>query len=453
MRHMKRSLLFAAIAVASSQPMASGFQLIEQSVSAMGTAYAGSASAANDATTVYFNPAGMSRLKGNQLAVGVHLVSPDGQFNNNGSYVNPALTGNVPVPGSLTGPDDDGGTLGVVPNLYLISEINPDLHLGLGINVPFGLVTDYDNDWVGRYHAIRSEVQTVDFNPSVAVKLNDRVSLGFGVSAQYLKAKLTNAVDYGSACFASFGAGLCAPKGVTPLAADGKAKVDGDSWAYGFNLGLLYQFSEQTRLGMSYRSKISHDLDGDATFGVPAGFQALLNGIGSSRFQNTGASASVDLPETAIISLFHQLNPQWAIMGEAAWTRWSRFEELKIEFDNPSQPDSVQPENWDDSWRVSLGFSYTPNTTWTYRAGVAYDETPIPSAQDRTARIPGNSRTWLALGLGYNLSESVSLDVGYAHLFVQNTKIDQVDISTGHTLTGGYDNDVDILSAQMNWKF
>ncbi|MCP5417003.1 MAG: outer membrane protein transport protein [Chromatiaceae bacterium] len=449
---MKKSLLFTAIAFASSQSFAAGFQLIEQSVSAMGGAYAGSASMASDATTVFFNPAGMSRLKGNQISAGLHVISPKAGFSNDGSYLNPVLTGSTVVPGSLPGPDDDGGTLGVVPNFYLVSEINPDLHLGLGVNAPFGLATEYDSDWIGRYHAIKSEVMTVDINPSLSYRVNDRLSIGLGVSAQYLKAKLTNAVDFGTVCLGSFGAGACGGAGVAPLAADGKAEVDGDSWAFGYNLGLLYQFSEQTRLGFSYRSKISHDLDGDAEFSVPAGFQGLLNFVSSSAFTDTGASAEVDLPELAIISLFHQLTPKWSIMAEAAWTRWSRFEELRIQFDNPAQADSVQPENWDDSWRFSLGVNYAPNATWTYRAGVAYDQTPIPSAEDRTARIPGNSRTWLALGLGYNISQNLSLDVGYAHLFVKNTEIDHA-ASTGHVLLGDYDNSVDIFSAQLNWMF
>ena len=449
---MKKSLLFTAIAFASSQSMASGFQLIEQSVSAMGSAYAGSESMASDATTVFFNPAGMSRLKGNQLSAGIHLISTSADFSNDGSYKNPLLTGNAVVPGSLTGTDDDGGTLGVVPNFYLVSEINPDLHLGLGINAPFGLATDYDSDWIGRYHAIKSEVKTIDLNPALSYRVNDRLSVGFGISAQYLKAKLTNAVDFGTVCIGSFGAVPCGGAGVVPLASDGKAEVEGDSWAFGYNLGLLYQFSEQTRLGLSYRSKISHDLDGDAEFRVPASFQGLLTFVGSSAFTATGASAEVDLPETAIISLFHQINPKWAVMGEIAWTRWSRFEELRIQFDNPAQPDSVQPENWDDSWRFSLGVNYAPNTKWTYRAGAAYDQTPVPSAKERTARIPGNSRTWLALGVGYNVSQNLSLDVGYAHLFVDNTEIDHA-ASTGHVLVGDYDNSVDIFSAQLSYKF
>ncbi len=454
---MRKSILFLAMAAATTQSLASGFQLIEQSVSAMGTAYAGAAAKANDATTVYFNPAGMSRLKGNQLSAGIHIIIPKADFDNKGSYVNPALTGGVVVPGSLPGHDDDGGQLGAAPNFYLVTEINQDIRLGLGVNAPFGLGTDYDNEWVGRYHAIKSEVYTVDINPALSYKVNDRFSIGFGVSAQYLHTKLTNAVDFGTVCVSTidkkFGAGTCAGAGVNPLAADGKAKVDGDSWDFGFNLGLLYQFSEQTRLGLSYRSKVSHDVDGDADFTVPANFQGLLNLGGSTAFQDTGASASIDLPETATVSLFHKLTPKWAIMGEAAWTRWSRFEELRIEFDNPVQPDSVQPENWNDSWRFSLGASYTPNTTWTYRAGIAYDQTPVPGAEERTARIPGNSRTWLALGLGYNISQTLSVDLGYAHLFVKDTDIDSVEINTGHTLVGDYDNKVDILSAQLNWKF
>ena len=443
-----------ALAGLAGQTAASGFALIEQSVPNMGTAYAGGSAMAEDASVVFFNPAGMSLLGRNEVSAGLHYVVPGADFSNRGSYVNPALTGGVPVPGSLPGANDDGGKSALVPTLFWVHGLNERTTFGLGINAPFGQATEYKEDWVGKYHAIESEVKTININPSLAYQVNDRLSLGLGISAQYLEAKLTNAVDFGTVCAGSpASAPFCGAFGVAPLSTDGAADVEGDSWGWGFNLGLAYQMTDATRLGAAYRSQISHDLDGDAKFTVPANFQALLGAAGSSAFQNTSASAGIDLPQTLSLSLLHQVNPQWTVMGDLTWTGWSSFEELKIEYDNPAQPDTVQPENWNDTWRVAAGASYRHNPTWTFRGGLAYDQTPVPNKEDRTPRIPGNSRTWLALGLGYNFSDTISLDVGYAHLFVADTKIDNTDEATGHQLVGDYDNTVDILSAQLNWRY
>jgi long-chain fatty acid transport protein len=237
-----------------------------------------------------------------------------------------------------------------------------------------------------------------------------------------------------------------------PLAADGEAKVTGTDWSWGFNLGAMLNLSEHTRVGFAYRSTIKQDLEGRAEFRVPANFQALLD-KGIPLFTNTDAYAGVDLPENISISLYHAFNDQWAILADATWTKWSRFDELRIDYGNPMQPATVQPEEWDDSWRYSLGAIYRPNTTWTFRIGWALDETPIPGTSERTPRIPGNDRTWVALGVGYQLSKSMMVDVAYSHLFVDDTRIDALDHSTGHQLVGEYNSDVDIVSAQLKWNF
>lgn len=431
----------------ASAASAAGFALIEQSASGLGNAFAGGAAIAEDPSTVYFNPAGLTRLSGTQVSIAGHVIAPSAQFGDGGATLNPLLGGSA-----ISGGDGgEGGVTGVSPNFYYVNDFGGGVIFGLGINVPFGLATSYDKDWVGRYHAIDSDVKTVNINPSLAFRVDDRLSLGFGVSAQYLKATLTNAIDFGTICYHEAGPLTCGA--VSPQNADGRISVEGDSWGVGFNLGLLYELTEATRVGFAYRSSVSHDLKGDGDFTVPANFQALLDFQGSTLFSDTGASAGIDLPETVSLSLYHDLSPQWALMGDVTWTRWSRFDQLVVEFDNPDQPDNVQPENWKNNWRFSLGATYRPNTTWTLRAGVAYDQTPIPSAEHRTPRIPGNDRTWLAIGAGYRASERLSFDVGYAHLFVDDTPIDDVEVNTGHRLKGSYDNSVDIISAQMNWKF
>ena len=437
-----------ATTILSGQALAAGFQLIEQSVSGMGTAYAGGSALGEDATTVFFNPAGMTRLKGTQTSAGFHVVMPQAEFDNQGSSTANAGSGSVP----LTGNGGDAGETGVVPNLYVSHQYSEELFFGLGVNVPFGLSTHYDNDWAGRYHAIKSEVETVNINPSFAYKVNDWLSLGAGVNAQYVDAKLTNAMDFGLIA-EDEGLGFL---GFSPTSADGRSKVQGDDWAYGYNLGLLLNLGEQTRLGAHYRSKLDYTVKGEVTFNnVPDDpFGAL-----KAKFKDGNARSSVDLPWTLSVSLVHEFTPKWAVMADFSRTGWNDLDELRFEFDN-GLPDGVTTLNWSNSNRYSVGATYKPTGQWTLRAGVAFDETPIPDKEYRTPRIPGEDRIWGALGVGYRYSDSLSFDFGYAHLWVDDPKIDKTtgsspadeDYYRGN-LKGEYDASVDIVSAQVNWIF
>jgi long-chain fatty acid transport protein len=428
---------------------ASGFALVEQSVKQVGSAISGGAASAEDASTIYFNPAGMTRLRGTQVSVGAHLVSPSAEFKGSAT-TNPLLGG-----ASISGGDGGkAGSTALVPSVYISRALNEQLWVGLGIGAPFGLSTEYDSGWVGRYHAIKSKVETVNFNPSLAYKVNDQLSLGGGIDFMRATAELTNAVDYSTACLGALGAAGCLGSGlVTPGTAstDGKVSIEGDDWSYGFNLGLLYEVSQDTRLGVAYRSKVKQDLQGNANFTAPAGISApaLINAV----LADTGASAKVDLPASLSMSLTTRVAPQWDLMADLTWTQWSSFDELRIQFDNPLKADSVQPENWDDTYKLSVGFNYHHNAQWTWRGGIAYDQTPIPDAQSRTPRIPGNDRKWIATGFTYTASPSVSADFALAHLFVSDTSIDATDSAFGHNLSGTYKADVNILSAQINWQF
>lgn len=421
-----------------------GFALIEQSASQTGNAYAGGAAFANDASTVYFNPAGMTRLPA-QVVGALHYVSPSAKFSGNARDI----FGN-PVSGGNGG---DAGEGGIVPNLYISAPLGDGLYAGLGINAPFGLSTRYDSDWKGRYLAIKSEVTTVNFNPAIAYRVNPQLSLGVGVNLQYIDAKLTQAIDQGSLCaptqaqLQALGVpgadpALCA--GLTPQGSDARARVQGDNWAGGYNFGLLYEPTGHTRVGLSYRSEIKQQLSGNASFrGTLPQFSSF--GI----FVPTGVTADVDLPQSASLSVWHDINDNWSVMADATWTGWSSFDELRIQYDS-FQPDTVVDESWNDSWRYALGVDYRMDSNWTFRAGAAYDETPIPGATHRTARIPGEDRIWASLGVGYRISRSVGLDIGYAHLFVNDPDIDETSATAG-TLSGVYDASVDILSAQVVW--
>ncbi len=444
------SLAVAGVALGmAGEVHASGFALVEQSVKQVGSAISGGAAAAEDASTIFFNPAGMTRLKGNQLVIGGHLISPSSKFSGSSS-TNPLMGG-----ASISGGDGgDAGSTALVPSLYYSHEVNEQLRVGVGIGAPFGLSTDYDSDWVGRYHAIKSEVTTININPSLAYKVNDRLSLGAGLNFMRASAELSNAVDYSAACLGSPLAAGCGALGLgTPGTAstDGKFSVEGDDWGYGFNLGLLYELNQQTRFGVAYRSKVKQELEGKADFTGPAGIP--LHPALAAVLADTDATAAVDLPASLSLSVTTAIAPKWDLMADLTWTQWSSFDELRIEFDNPLKEDSVQPEDWDNTFKLSLGFNYRHNQTWTWRGGIAYDQTPVPDAERRTPRIPGNDRKWIAAGFSYLASPDVSLDVAFAHLFVSDTSIEATDAAFGHSLTGSYESDVNILSAQVNWQF
>jgi len=435
------------VALYSMQIQASGFALIEQSVSGMGTAYAGSAAQAQDATTIYFNPAGLTHLKEPQAIAATHIVVPQAEYDEKGS------THALSLFGVTLGTEDggDAGDAAAVPNLYYARKLPNGTSFGLGINVPFGLSTEYNRNWIGRYHAVKSEVHTVNINPAIAFKATDQLSVGLGFNLQYIEAELTNAIDFGLIDASLFGGAFGLPQGG---AADGFIKLKGSDWSAGYNLGVLYDFNDQTRFGLHYRSKVKHTLEGKANFTVPGG--GAIEGA-TGLFIDTDVESTVSLPGSLSASIYHDLNNQWAIMADITWTEWSRVKELRFEFENPVQADGVTSLKWEDTYRYSAGITHTPNDTLTYRAGIAYDETPIPNSHFRSPRVPGADRLWLAIGLGYKYSSQLSFDIGYAHLFVNDARINKslldAENAARGNLNGKYDASVDMLSAQLKWIF
>jgi long-chain fatty acid transport protein len=427
------------LALSAGTAYGSGFAIIEQGVSGLGNAYSGGAAIAEDATTVFFNPAGMTRIQGRQAVGALHVIVPSSKFD--GSASNAV---GMPVSG---GDGGDGGKTAYVPNAYFIcNPADTPWAFGLAVNSPFGLVTEWNDGWVGRYHAIKSDVKTININPSVAYKVDDHFSIGFGLNAQYIDAELTNDVDYATILRSS-------------MLQDGRTKLTADDWGYGYNFGLLFEVDENTRFGASYRSKIEYTAKGNADFDFS---DPLTAGVvaGLPLFKNGNAQADITLPGSASFSVFHRYNEKFAVMADISWTDWSKFDELRVEFDNPYQPDNVTNENWEDTWRYSIGATYSMNEKLDLRFGLAYDETPIPSSAYRTPRIPGSDRTWVSLGAGYRFNDALKFDFAYAHLFVPDAQIRQVvdagssssEVARGN-LVGTFDNEVDIASLQVTYSF
>jgi long-chain fatty acid transport protein len=383
---------------------AAGFALIEQNASGLGNAYAGAAAVAQDASTVYFNPAGLSLLPDSQVVLAAHAIKPRAEFS---GTVSPAVGG---------GDGGDAGDWAFVPSLYYAHRLTPAIHLGIGINAPFGLKTEYDDDWMGRYQALKSEVKTINVNPSIAWKINDQVSIGAGFSYQRIEATLTN--------------------DISPLVPGSHMKVEGDDYGWGYNLGLLWQAGKDTRVGLAYRSEVDYTLDGTlkANAVLPSG----------------DVEADVTLPASASLSLFHKLSPSVDILADVTWTGWSSFDELAVVYTQLPVPLPPTPENWDDILRYSLGATWHMDDKLSLRAGLAYDEAPV-SDKYRTPRIPDGARTWVAIGGQYRLSKQGALDFGYAHLFVDDPGL--MSSGGGTTLNGSYDGAVDIISVQYTHTF
>jgi long-chain fatty acid transport protein len=416
--------------------LAAGFSITQKSVKGLGNAFAGAAAVAEDASTIYFNPAGLTRLSGNQVQAGVHIFSYSLKFSDDGS----TTVGNQPLTGGNGG---NAGKVGFIPNFFYAHSISDSLKVGIGIVSPFGTATKYNSNWVGRYYTIKSELLTIDINPNVAYRINKMWSIGGGVSAQYLDAELTSAIDYGTIM-----------SGSPSREADGESKIKGDgNWGYGFNLGVLFELSEATRFGVAYRSEVSYDVEGEADFKTPK--EATQIAV-ANNLVDTDVKSDIDLPASLSVSGYHRLTDKWAVMADITWTDWSTFEELRIEFDSGAA-DSVTTYDLDDSFRYSVGVTYALNPQWIFRGGLAYDETTVSSSRNRNPQLPDQDRLWFALGTSYQFSDRLGFDLSYTYItMVDDAGIDKT--ATGENtfrgaLKGDYDGSGNILGLQICYKF
>jgi long-chain fatty acid transport protein len=452
-------LVLAAVAAGfSTHAFSSGFLLVDQGASGQGVAYAGAAAVGEDASTIYFNPAAMTRLSGQQIVVAGHIIVPKYDFTDKGS----TAFGGAPIldANGNPAPNSGGGETAFVPNFYWAAALDNGLHFGLGVNVPFGLSTIYDDGWIGRYHGLKSEITTINVNPAIAWKVTDSVSLGIGLSYQYIDVEITRNLDSAVFCGAAQQvnpAATCSSYTFPGLGAqDSHLGLTGDDSSIGWNVGVLFDISDKSRLGLAYRSAIKHDLEGTATYTLDSGTGSLAEAVAGTPFlSTTSLTAGAELPETFSVSFVHDYNANWALLLDWTYTGWDSISSIdivqagSIPGTDPSLELAFQNTN-----RLSIGGHYKPGNNWIFRAGYAYDEAPVRNDEQRTATVPDNDRRWLSLGFGYEPSKSWSFDVAYSHLFISDTGINNVSTgSSGATLVGTYEAAVDILSAGVNFNF
>ena len=453
----------AMFALAAGDALGSAFALQEQSVSGLGNAFAGGAAATEDASSMSVNPATLSKASGAQVVMGLHLITPSIKFKDDGS----SAAAFQPLGGS----GGDAGSTVPVPNLYLAVPINRDWVFGLGVNVPFGLITEYDDDFIGRFQGIKSDVKTININPALSWKVNDRLALGVGVNWQRIDANFTSAVNYSGVLAQA--AGIAAAQGAIPAAIvpsiigatpglESKSTVDGNDSAWGWNAGLLWDVNALTRVGVSYRSPIKYKVTGSVGFdnptpSVPAPLAPVVAGlaqqINSTVLSSGGITSDIKLPGSANLSIFQSFNERWDWMADVQWTGWSTLKDLTFVRTTGSVLQST-PENFDDTWRFSAGTSYKYSDQWKFRGGVAFDQSPV-NTTDRTVRLPDADRWWLTAGAQYKLTPQIKFDVGLAYFFFDKPTIDQ---NAGNTaqyglVRGSYDFNVLILSGQMVYSF
>lgn len=443
------SLLISLSLISNSS--AAGFALQEHSVPGLGNAFAGGAASADDASTVYFNPAGMALIEKPEFAAALHFVFPEASFTNLGT-----TTLAAPTQGNNSVSKEDA----ILPNLFYVAPLNDDLAWGVGLSTPFGLATEYDPDWVGRYIARKTELKTVNLNPSLAYRVNGNFSIGGGISYMKADATLSNAVDFGLVFLNQFqNGGIPVNAQTLGIAADIQANLggtaydgglilDGDGDGWGFNVGFIHEVSEAVRWGMHYRSEVAVDLSGTADFEVGA-----LSGFLGPAFQDQGGFVDLDLPATLSVSIYGDVNDKLSLMADITHTWWSSFESLTIRYETSSPPTSVIPELWEDVNKYSIGASYRANDQLTYRVGLAYDESPVPNDGLRSPRIPDEDRTWLTLGVSYAVSKTWDIHASYLHIFVDDPMIDNSNHTAGQRLVGRIDATVDLLSFGFNKRF
>jgi long-chain fatty acid transport protein len=416
----------------SGEAFGSGFQLRENSAAALGSAFAGAAVSTEDPSIIANNPAGMTSLFGNQLSGDLSIVIPSAIFSGAGF-----TAAGQPIRGGNGG---DAGSAQPVPAVYGLYDATADLKFGLAVTAPFGLDSQYNSNWIGRYQAIKSDLQIININPNIAYRITDWLSMGAGPAIQHASVELTNGIDSTTLLHL---ANPLLPAGLT--LPDGFARVTGDSWSVGYNLGVLAEISPETRLGASYRSQISHRLDGSVTFNVPIPLAA------DPRFRNTPTRADLKTPDIVSFAAYQQISPDLTLLAEAQWTSWSVIKNLQVQRTDGSVVTN-QPEQWHGTWFGSIGASYVATPNWAVRGGFAYDHTPVRD-QFRSARLPDADRYWLAVGVGYQWTAALRFDAAYVHIFSGgNTSINEVS-QTGDLLVGRYSDHIDILSVSATHRF
>jgi long-chain fatty acid transport protein len=443
--HSRNTALASALAVAMASPLAAGpahaagFQVKENSVKAMGRAFAGSAAAAGDAAVVVNNPAAMAGF--DRRTVQADLTAVDVSFRFSGSGTTALGT---PLSGGAGG---DAGEVAPIPAFAAIYPLaDSGVTLGAMVSAPFGLKTEYERDWVGRYHAVESDLKLVDLTLSASLDLSERISIGAGLIIERAEATLSNAVDFGSSLAAAGATGFA------PQSADGFASVTGDDIGFGWLAGVHWRPTDRLAIGYSHRSEVDQTLRGDVDYTVPGSAAAVLTATGRiAAFTDQPVSAPLTTPSVDILSASYAVGERLTLMADVARTDWESVRDVTIYRAN-REVVSTEPFDWAPTMFYSLGGEYRLGDAVVLRAGVARDQTPT-NDEARTPRLPDQDRRWLSLGLSWSLGDRLELSGGYTRLRVDRPTINNLRSGSGSRISGSYSAAVNLLGVAAQYRF
>lgn len=450
LNRLSASLVLAAL---TSQAFAGGFQIQEQNVTNLGLAYSGTAALAEDATTGFYNPAGLSRICDSQVVLSGVLIT--GNFKFTATEVTPSIPPILGGEQMAVGEDNPARMVGV-PTLSVAKRIDDRWVMAFNVNSPFGLRTVYDGNGIARYIANESQLITLNLSPSIAYQPSSCWSIGGGMDFEYLEANLNSYTGNGFS------------------GQDGWVRNEADGWGYSWHVGVLWEPVPTTRLGVNYRAKVNVGTKGVAELYTGPSF-AVIPTNNPPIYSVQTVESYIVLPETATFSFYQELgafNANWsclALTGDIAWTNWSRFHTLRLRYSpgfeyipglDGQGIDSDTWANFKDARRYALGLIYNRNANWLFQCGIAYDETPTRD-QYRSARIPDDNRYWLAVGAAFMPTSCWRFDLGYAHLFFERPSINETAPYAAYTTTpissatlaGSYKPYANLVGIQMRYDF
>ena len=459
--NLKKTAFILSTALLSTAVQASGYHFGTQSVNAQGTANAAAAEAA-DASTIFYNPAGLSKLDSSQISVNANIVFPSIHYEAESAT---DFTG-IPVQGSKSGKITKTT---VAPHVYGAYKANDDVTLGLGVYVPFGSATEYEKDSVFRHNINKLGLTTIAIEPVVAWKLNDRHSFGAGIIAQHTSAELRKYADWGiQQKAAAKASGKPEAAIAAAIQADGHADVKGSDWGFGYQLEWMWDINDRARMGVNYRSKVSHTLEGTAEWaadGVAAKQAWAAKLLEKSGYvPNEKASVKIVTPESLSVHGMYKATDKFNLFGDVTWTRHSRFNKAELVFENTknvvkgkSDRTTITP-NWRNTYKVGFGGSYQISEPLQLRAGIAFDKSPVRNADYRMNSLPDGNRIWFSVGAKYQLGKNHVIDAAYSHIHINDTvyrtgKASGNDVDSRGASSARFKNKADILGLQYTYKF
>ena len=459
--NLKKTAFILSAALLSTAVQASGYHFGTQSVNAQGTANAAAAEAA-DASTIFYNPAGLSKLDSSQISVNANIVFPSIRYEADSAT---DFTG-IPVQGSKSGKITKTT---VAPHVYGAYKANDDVTLGLGVYVPFGSATEYEKDSVLRYNINKLGLTTIAIEPVVAWKLNDRHSFGAGIIAQHTSAELRKYADWGIQQKAkALTATPSNPTAAAQIKADGHADVKGSDWGFGYQLAWMWDINDRARVGVNYRSKVSHTLKGDAEW---AADDAAAKAMWSTALAANGYTANekarvkIVTPESLSVHGMYKVSDKANLFGDVTWTRHSRFNKAELVFEkektigmNKKSDRTTITPNWRNTYKVGFGGSYQISEPLQLRAGIAFDKSPVRNADYRMNSLPDGNRIWFSAGMKYHIGKNHVVDAAYTHIHINDTvyragKASGNDVDSRGASSARFKNKADILGLQYTYKF